>query len=301
MMRGTDAQREMVQDATNRWWWPSLMMFGPPDAELAEHRAVDALADQAAHQRRAAAAVRRHDGAAGRGARRHAARPASCAGTTSAATTTSAQPDWAEFKRPSSGRRPVQRPAHRAPARGPRGRRLGPRGRRRLRAPAESREASSGDPDGGREWPLYEVFLRGKRGLNHVHVGSLHAADAEMALHHARDLYTRRNEGVSIWVVRRPPTSPRPARTRRTRSSRPAATRCTGTRPSTTSPTTSRTSEAAMDRPMISLTPPTRRSPRKPTATSRWAFGTGFADPLAGVDTAVPDGVRRAPTWPRTA
>src|SRR5438445_2104762 len=51
------------------------------------------------------------------------------------------------------------------------------------------------------EWPLYEVFLRGKRGLNHVHVGSLHAADAEMALHHARDVYTRRNEGVSIWVV----------------------------------------------------------------------------------------------------
>ena len=33
MMRGTDAQREMVQDATNRWWWPSLMMFGPPDAD----------------------------------------------------------------------------------------------------------------------------------------------------------------------------------------------------------------------------------------------------------------------------
>ncbi len=51
------------------------------------------------------------------------------------------------------------------------------------------------------DWPLYEVFLRAKRGLNHVHVGSLHAADDQMALHHARDLYTRRNEGVSIWVV----------------------------------------------------------------------------------------------------
>ena len=51
-------------------------------------------------------------------------------------------------------------------------------------------------------WPLYEVFVRAKRGLNHVHVGSLHAADDEMALHHARDVYTRRNEGVSIWVVR---------------------------------------------------------------------------------------------------
>ena len=52
------------------------------------------------------------------------------------------------------------------------------------------------------EWPLYEVFVRGKRGLNHVHVGSLHAPDDEMALRNARDVYTRRNEGVSIWVVR---------------------------------------------------------------------------------------------------
>ena len=53
-----------------------------------------------------------------------------------------------------------------------------------------------------RDWPLWEVFVRAKRGLNHVHVGSLHAADGEMALGNARDLYTRRNEGVSIWVVR---------------------------------------------------------------------------------------------------
>ena len=64
--------------------------------------------------------------------------------------------------------------------------------------------AGNGDPAVApvrSDWPLYEVFLRSKRGLNHVHVGSLHAADAQMALHHARDLYTRRNEGVSIWVV----------------------------------------------------------------------------------------------------
>ncbi|NLE78013.1 MAG: 1,2-phenylacetyl-CoA epoxidase subunit A, partial [Rhodococcus sp.] len=33
MMNGTQAQREMVQDAVNRWWWPTLMMFGPPDEE----------------------------------------------------------------------------------------------------------------------------------------------------------------------------------------------------------------------------------------------------------------------------
>ncbi len=33
MMQGTDEQREMVQDAVNRWWWPSIMMFGPHDSE----------------------------------------------------------------------------------------------------------------------------------------------------------------------------------------------------------------------------------------------------------------------------
>jgi ring-1,2-phenylacetyl-CoA epoxidase subunit PaaB len=52
------------------------------------------------------------------------------------------------------------------------------------------------------EWPLYEVFVRGRQALAHVHVGSLHAADEQMALRNARDVYTRRNEGVSIWVVR---------------------------------------------------------------------------------------------------
>ena len=51
-------------------------------------------------------------------------------------------------------------------------------------------------------WGLWEVFVRSSRGLSHVHAGSLHAPDAAMALRNARDLYTRRNEGVSIWVVR---------------------------------------------------------------------------------------------------
>jgi len=51
------------------------------------------------------------------------------------------------------------------------------------------------------EWPLWEVFVRSKQGLDHKHVGSLHAADAAMAIENARDVYTRRQEGVSIWVV----------------------------------------------------------------------------------------------------
>lgn len=50
--------------------------------------------------------------------------------------------------------------------------------------------------------PLWEVFIRSQHGLAHKHVGSLHATDAQMAVNHARDVYTRRNEGMSIWVVR---------------------------------------------------------------------------------------------------
>lgn len=52
-----------------------------------------------------------------------------------------------------------------------------------------------------KDWPLWEVFIRSKNGLDHKHVGSLHAADHQMAIENARDVYTRRNEGISIWVV----------------------------------------------------------------------------------------------------
>ncbi len=52
------------------------------------------------------------------------------------------------------------------------------------------------------ELPLWEIFIRGQHGMSHRHVGSLHAADAEMAMNNARDVYTRRNEGVSIWAVK---------------------------------------------------------------------------------------------------
>src|SRR3954466_7485198 len=59
----------------------------------------------------------------------------------------------------------------------------------------------SGGGNGGHDWPLWEIFIRSKQGLDHKHVGSLHAADAQMAIENARDVYTRRMEGVSIWVV----------------------------------------------------------------------------------------------------
>ena len=76
-------------------------------------------------------------------------------------------------------------------------------------AASEGKDVSQSDNDAKRsgdaaaeEWPLWEVFVRSKAGLDHKHCGSLHATDAKMAIQMARDVYTRRQEGTSIWVVR---------------------------------------------------------------------------------------------------
>ena len=53
-----------------------------------------------------------------------------------------------------------------------------------------------------KDWPLWEVFVRAQHGLNHRHVGSLDAPDAETAIRRAGEVYTRRSAGVSIWVVK---------------------------------------------------------------------------------------------------
>jgi len=50
-------------------------------------------------------------------------------------------------------------------------------------------------------WPLWEVFIQSKPGLSHKHVGNVHATDAQSAIENARDVYTRRSEGTSIWVI----------------------------------------------------------------------------------------------------
>ena len=220
MMRGTEAQRAMVQDATNRFWWPSLMMFGPPDAEspntaqsmawgIKRHtndelrqRFVDMTVPQA---EKLGVTLPDPD------LRWNDERGHYDFGAV----------DWDEFAAVIKGNGPCNAAARRAPQGRARRRRLGARRRHRARGQG-ARMSTQFTAEGGHgavpttgvpveptpatvrsDWPLYEVFLRGKRGLNHVHVGSLHAADAEMALHHARDLYTRRNEGVSIWVVPR--------------------------------------------------------------------------------------------------
>ena len=68
-------------------------------------------------------------------------------------------------------------------------------------APGESADIETTTEVAGDSWPMWEVFVRARRGISHVHIGSLHAPDGETALENARDVYTRRGEGVSVWVV----------------------------------------------------------------------------------------------------
>ena len=68
-------------------------------------------------------------------------------------------------------------------------------------APGESGELAETTDAAGVGWPMWEVFVRARRGISHVHIGSLHAPDARTALQNARDVYTRRGEGISVWVV----------------------------------------------------------------------------------------------------
>lgn len=68
-------------------------------------------------------------------------------------------------------------------------------------APGESADLEETVEGAEAGWPMWEVFVRARRGISHVHIGSLHAPDDITALQNARDVYTRRGEGVSVWVV----------------------------------------------------------------------------------------------------
>ncbi len=92
----------------------------------------------------------------------------------------------------------------------------------------------SGEEERG--WPLWEVFVRSRRGLSHTHAGSLHAADAEMALRNARDVYTRRGGGLQHLGGARDRDHRLVPRREGPVLRRPPPTRRTATRPSTTSP-----------------------------------------------------------------
>jgi ring-1,2-phenylacetyl-CoA epoxidase subunit PaaA len=206
MMRGTEAQRELVQDAVNRWWFPVLMMFGPPDSASTNsaqtmawgikrisnddlrQKFVDATVEQA----KVLGVTLPDPGLVWNAERGHY---------------DYSPLDWEEFWRVINGDGPCNR-ERLATRQGTRRRRLGARSRTGPRRKRARRDARPKQPERQeetdmtqKEWPLWEVFVRSKQGLEHKHCGSLHAADAQQALLMARDVYTRRQEGVSIWVV----------------------------------------------------------------------------------------------------
>ncbi len=181
----------------------------PVGQRFEAQRPVDALEDQALLERRAAPEVRRHDRAAGRLPRPQGAGSRARLGRGRAALPLRAD-RLARVRAGARGAGSLQPGTPRGAPTRARGRALGARGRGRLRGEAGGRGQPRGLSRGGtamvndakQDWPLYEIFIRAKSGLDHKHVGSLHATDARMALEHARDLYTRRQEGVSIWAVR---------------------------------------------------------------------------------------------------
>jgi ring-1,2-phenylacetyl-CoA epoxidase subunit PaaA len=185
LARGSEEQKAMAQSALDRWWWPVLMMFGPPD-KASQHsdtstkwkikrfsndelrqKFVDATVPQAQYLGLTIPDPGMKQNEAG-----HWEYSAI---------------DWNEFNQVLAGNGPCNRDRLAA--------------RRKAHDEGawvrEAAQAYAATPN----TPLWEVFIRSRNGLAHKHVGSLHASDATLALQAARDIYTRRGEGLSIWVV----------------------------------------------------------------------------------------------------
>ena len=199
----------MAQAALDRWWWPSLMMFGPSDND-SKHSAqsmrwkIKRFSNDELRQKFVDTTVPQADYLGLKvpdpelrwddTAQHYRFGPI----------------DWREFEQVLQGQGPCNRERLEARRRAHEDGALGARSRDGLGGKAGGAQAAarperrgpSMSNDAKQDWPLYEIFIRAKSGLDHKHVGSLHATDARMALEHARDLYTRRQEGVSIWAVR---------------------------------------------------------------------------------------------------
>jgi phenylacetate-CoA oxygenase PaaG subunit/phenylacetate-CoA oxygenase PaaH subunit len=203
LARGSEEQKAMAQSALDRWWWPVLMMFGPPD-KASQHsdtstkwkikrfsndelrqKFVDATVPQAQFLGLTIPdpGMKQNATAIGNTARSTGKNSIRCWPATAPATATG----WRRGARrmttaPGCARRRWPMPKSAS--------------QRRTRKP-RNREIMMATPN----TPLWEVFIRSRNGLAHKHVGSLHATDATLALQAARDIYTRRGEGLSIWVV----------------------------------------------------------------------------------------------------
>ena len=226
MAAGTAEQKRMAQDALNRWWWPSLMMFGPPDDNSPntaqsmrwriKRETNDELrqkfVDMTVPQADALGLTSRSRAEVERGTRRLRFRRGRLGG----------------ILRGGAGRGPGRQGADAArreawehgawvrEAAAAYAEKRAEKRRRHERHPRESGDPAASAAAGAGSWtPLSgsrkvkDRMATGRSGkcssapgrLSHRHVGSVHAPDAEIALRHARDTYTRRMEGVSLWVV----------------------------------------------------------------------------------------------------
>ena len=203
LSHGTPAQHAMAQDAVDRWWWPSLMMFGPPDDESAAHSAQSMawgikrfsnddlrqrFVDMTVPQAEALGLTLPDPDLRWNEERGHY---------------DFGEIDFTELFEVIKGNGPCNAERMAQPARRARGRRLGAGGRRGVR-----RQATAAASYGG---------VRHERAAGTGRCGRCSCAraagcrtctsarctrpDAEMALRNARDVYTRRQEGVSLWVV----------------------------------------------------------------------------------------------------
>ena len=207
LSRGSAEQKAMAQDALNRWWWPVLMMFGPPD-QASQHSdtstkwKIKRFSNDELRQKFVDATVPQAQ---------YLGLSIPDPGMKQNATTGHweySEIDWDEFKQVLAGNGPcnrdrlaARRKAHDEGAWVREAAAAYAEKRKRRKAAAEPQSNSEEVMMATPNTPLWEVFIRSRNGLAHKHVGSLHATDATLALQAARDIYTRRGEGLSIWVV----------------------------------------------------------------------------------------------------
>lgn len=202
LAQGSEAQKQMLQDAINRFWWPALMMFGPnddnsPNSARSLAWKIKRFTNDELRQRFVDNTIPQVEmlGMTVPDPDLHF--------DTESGHYRFGEIDWQEFNEVINGRGICNQERLDAKRKAweegtwVREAALAHAQKQLARKVALRRFKMSNV-----YWPLYEVFVRGKQGLSHRHVGSLHAADERMALENARDAYTRRSEGCSIWVVK---------------------------------------------------------------------------------------------------
>ncbi len=207
MTRGMKIQKEMAQDALNRWWWPSLMMFGPtddnsPNSALSIKWKIKRKSNDELRQEFVDKTVSQADFLGlsipdpelkWNEKRNHY---------------DFGEINWEEFYNVIAGNGKCNKQrmnvCNKAHANGEWIREAANAYVHKQIEQAKcgiEKEFTKNMLEKKDNWKIWEVFIRSRNGLSHKHVGSIHASDAQMAIKNSRDVYTRRGEGISIWVA----------------------------------------------------------------------------------------------------